>query len=77
MWIAITVIGLIALATVVSFLAALSRSDASLYTILTFVYSLSILVLVLLGTVFGVALVLLAVDAGRNLREVRRNTTRR
>jgi len=77
MWIALTVLGLIALGTVVGFIVTLGQGGVGLYIILALVYALAILVLMVLGIVFGVALILLAVDAGRNLREIRRNTMSR
>jgi hypothetical protein len=77
MWTGVTVIGLLGLGTVVSLLVVLGQSGAILYTILALIVTLLVLVLLVLGVVFGAALILLAVDVGRNLREIRRNTTSR
>jgi hypothetical protein len=77
LWIGVTVVGLLGLGTVVSLLVALGHSGAGLYTILALIFTLLVLVLLVLGFVFGAALILLAVDAGRNLREIRRHTPSR
>lgn len=57
----------------VFFLVSLGRGGLSLYIILAFMISLSLLVLMSLALVFGTALILVVLDNARNLREMRRD----
>ena len=77
MWIALTMLGLLALSIVVTFLVSLGQGGLSLYIILALMICLSLLVLMLLAVVFGVALIFLALDASRTLREIRQSTMKR